>query len=307
MYDSHGIVNHRARILPAISDPGHEAAHRGRLSASLISITGFLRGLPLFVSARPRSPLRVLCIMAFDTLHRCRTSKRLPTGRLRLLAVCLDFEAAANAALDGKESCGDEFRTTRRVLEDAGMFASVTEYMSRLRELETNRPSPGGDDGQFEKVMSYREAVVRLSLSMVATTAFGLQSIEDEFRATQSSDELHLLFRIAMQCQIIDDVLDYSNDASAGLPSFLTASTSLPQSLELTHEAALSYADIQHLRHSAETFPLRLALSAVSNCARLVIVLSRWRQKTSVLWRLSKQCASTLRGFFLCLIAAACR
>lgn len=302
MYDRHGIINHRPLILPAISDPGSATAHCSRLSASLISITSFLRGLPLFISARPKSPLRVLCLMAFDTLHRFRTAKRLPTDRLRLLAVCLDFEAAANAALDRKDSCGHEFRVTRKLLEDAGMSASVTEFTSRLRDLETNRPSPGGDHRQFEKVKSYREAVVRLSLGMVATTAFGLQSIEDEIRATQSDDELHLLFRIAMQCQIIDDVLDYSKDAAAGLPSFLTASTSLPQSLELTHEAALCYADIQHLRHTAETLPLRLALSAVSHCARVVIALGRWRRKTSAPERVSKQLAATLPGGFFDLL-----
>ena len=158
------------------------------------------------------------------------------------------------------------------------MSASVTEFTRRLEELETNRPSPGGDHGQFQKVKSYREAVVRLSLGMLATTAFGHRSIEDEIRATQSDTELNILFRIAMQCQIIDDVLDYSKDAIAGLPSFLTAAASLPQALELTHEAALGYANIQDLRHIPETFPLRLALSAVSDCARLVIAVGRPRK-----------------------------
>ncbi|MEJ7590908.1 MAG: hypothetical protein WKF77_05120 [Planctomycetaceae bacterium] len=280
MYDSNGIINHRPLILAAISDPELAAAQRGRISASLISITSFLRGLPLFISARPMSPLRVLCMMAFDTLRMFRTAKRLSTETLRMLAVCLDFEAAANAAFDRKHSCGNEFRTTRKLLEDAGMTALVTEFTSQLRELETNRPSPGGNHGQFEKVRSYREAVVRLSLAMVATTAFGHQSIEDEIRATQSDAELNILFRIAMQCQIIDDVLDYSKDASAGLPSFLTALTSLPQALELTHEAALSYADVQDLRQSAEAFPLRLALSVVSECAKVVVAFGRRKQKT---------------------------
>ncbi len=278
MYDRNGIINHRSLVLPAISDPGRGVVHRSRISASLFSITSFLRGLPLFISARPKSPLRVLCLMAFDTLHRLRTSKPMPTDRLRLLAVCLDFEAAANAAFDNKSSCGNEFRTTRKLLEAAGMSASLTEFTRRLEELETNRPSPGGDHGQFEKVKSYREAVVRLSLSMLATTAFGHRSIEDEIRATQSDAELNILFRIAMQCQIIDDVLDYSKDAIVGLPSFLTAAASLPQALELTHEAALGYANIQDLRHTSEAFPLRLALSAVSDCARLVIALRRPRK-----------------------------
>ena len=58
----------------------------GPLSSMLIAVTSLLRGLPLFLAARPRTPLRVLCIMVFDTLHRLRTSQRLPIQRIRMLA-----------------------------------------------------------------------------------------------------------------------------------------------------------------------------------------------------------------------------
>ena len=73
-----------------------------------------------------------------------------------------------------------------------------------------------------------------------------------------------MLFRIAMQCQIIDDVLDYPQDMSAGLPSFLTAAESLPQALELSRLAALGYADSRGLPQSGDLFSLRSAPFLVS-------------------------------------------
>jgi hypothetical protein len=71
------------------------------------------------------------------------------------------------------------------------------------------------------------------------------------------------LFQIAMQCQIIDEVLDYSKDMSAGLPSFLTASKSLPQAFELTRLAALGYADERALPRTGDVFLLEFTLQRV--------------------------------------------
>ena len=63
-----------------------------------------------------------------------------------------------------------------------------------------------------------------------------------------------------MQCQIIDDVMDYAEDLSAGLPSFLTASASLPQAMELTADASRYYAaSASFICHAM--FPLRVALT----------------------------------------------
>jgi hypothetical protein len=139
---------------------------------------------------------------------------------------------------------------------------------------------PGGDHWQFQKVGLYREAVVRLSLGLVASTAHGNQRLDDAIRATCCDADLNILFRIVMQCQIIDDVLDYSKDMSAGLPSFLTACKSLPQAFELTRLAALGYADDRDLPRTGDLFPLRAALFLVSTCAKLVIALGQWRQRS---------------------------
>jgi hypothetical protein len=122
----------------------------------------------------------------------------------------------------------------------------------------------------------YREAVVRLSLGMVAATANGNQSLDAGICATDCDADLKILFRIVMQCQIIDDVLDYRKDLSAGLPSFLTATRSLAQASELTRLAALGYADDRDLPRTGDVFALRSALFLISAFAKLVFVPGHW-------------------------------
>jgi hypothetical protein len=208
--------------------------------------------------------------MAFDTLHRLRHSKPLAVARRRTLAALLDFGACANAMFDNKEYCRKEMGLTRRILDEAGLNSSVEEFLWRLSEMERERPSPL-DPGQCYEVRFYREAVVRLYLGMVASTAMGAHCIDEGIRTTNCDDDLIILFRIAMQCQIIDDVLDYSKDRSAGLPGFLTASESLPEAIKLTRQAAGDYANTRDLPRSDNVFPLRIALFLVSTCAKLMI------------------------------------
>ncbi len=232
-----------------------------------------LRGLALLLSGRPRTPLRVLCIVAFDTLAVLRHGKRLSPPELKMLAALLDFGACANAAFDHKRECRQERRVTRGLLEEAGIGSHVAEYLRRLGRLESGRPRPGGNRWQFQKVSLYREAVIRLSLGMVATAARATPCLDEAVAATHGDGDLNLLFRIVMQCQIMDDVLDYAQDRAAGLPSFLTACQSLPQALEATQRAARGYADDRHMARAADVFPLRAALFLVSMSTRLVVSL----------------------------------
>jgi hypothetical protein len=257
----------------------HFKRRHGRISACLASVRCFLRGLPLFFSAAPKTPLRVLCIMAFDSVHVLRSSKPLPRHRLRVLAALLDFGACANAALDHKAFCTTDCQRARLHLQEAGLDPMVDDYVRQLRELEQRRPAPGGGPRQFEEVRSYREAVARLSLGIVAETAFGDEGVETGIVATHRDEALEILFRIVMQCQIIDDILDYAKDASAGLPSFLTAAASLPQAIELTAQTAGDYATRSDLAKSGELFPLRIALFAVSALTKVVIRLRFWQHR----------------------------
>ena len=246
------------------------------------AISSFLRGLPLFLARRPRTPLRVLCIMAFDLLHRLGHAAPLARDRIRTLAALLDFGACANAVFDNKNCCRHEYHRTLRLLEEVGIGPEAAEYLRRLRDLEAVRPSPGGDDRRLREVARYREDVVRLSLGMVAAIAEGRPSLHESIRATGCQGDLNLLFRIVMLCQIIDDVLDYRRDLSGGLPSFLTAADSLPKSFEFTRHAAHGYADGGHVPHRLGAFPLQAALSLVSIGTQLMIALARLRLMYSV-------------------------
>jgi hypothetical protein len=222
--------------------------------------------------------LRVLCIIALDTLHVLRHSQPLPRKRISELATFLDFQACTNAAWDRKDLCDAEYQAIRQRLEKAGLGLRIEEYLSRLRELERRRPSIGGDYRRFNEVRAYREAVARLSLVIVTAIALNGECLEEEIRATHFDSDVKTLFRIVMQCQIIDDVLDYTEDVSAGLPSFLTASASLRQAMELTARAARSYAGSPEGPSADDVFPVRMALRVVTAVTRLVVRVAHPRR-----------------------------
>jgi|SoiMethySBSTD1v2_1073268.scaffolds.fasta_scaffold05772_2 hypothetical protein len=255
------------------------------MSDSLVAVTRLLRGLPLFFSPAPRTPLRVLCIIALDTLHVIRHSRPLPRKRIRALALLLDFQAGTNAAWDRKDLCHAEHDAIRQRLENAGLRVSIDEYLDRLRDLESRRPSIGGDNRRFDEVRSYREAVVRLSLATVTAVAWSTERLDEMIRATESDSDLEALFRMAMQCQIIDDVVDYREDLSAGLPSFLTACASLPVAMKLTGIAARSYGARRKPLSSSAVFPLRMALSILTAVARLFVQGARYTTSSTSLPR----------------------
>jgi hypothetical protein len=232
---------------------------------SLVSVACLLRGLPLFFAAAPRTPLRVLGIIALNTIHLLRHSRPLTRTRIRELAMFLDLEGCANADWDRKDLCAAEYQALRHRLEMAGLGLCIEEYLGRLRDLESRRPSIA--DGCFDDAREYREGVARLSIATAAAIALNAQSLDDAIQSTRRDPDVGTLFRILMQCQIIDDVMDYEEDVEAGLPSFLTASASLPETMALTAEAARSYAISD--RHAV--FPLRIALSIVSAITRLVL------------------------------------
>lgn len=245
----------------------------GKFLASVTAAASILRGIPFFFRASPRTPLRVLCLMAFDTLHVLWNSRRLSKQRLASLATLLDFGACANAFFDSKEFDRDTYRRTRQALADANLNEPIDEYVTKLRELERQRPLPKGDDRSHRDVRTYREAVVRLSLGIVDTVADDRRSVEYGIMQTHHDDGLNLLFRLAMLCQIIDDVLDWPKDLVTGIPSFMTAHASRSRAIELTRDAANDYC--QNLPAIAHLFPLRVALRSLSMITRLMLTTSR--------------------------------
>jgi hypothetical protein len=235
----------------------------------------FLGGLPLFFRATPRTPLRALCVIALDTVHVLRNGRPLSRSRIQQLAAFLDFQACTNAVWDGKDLCASEYRALRQQLESTGLGVWMTEYLRRVGELETQRPSIGGDRQRFDDVRSYREAVVRLSLATITAIALNAERLDEGIRATYCDRDVAALFRMAMQCQIIDDVIDYRQDLSAGLPSFLTASASLDQALASTADAARYYGASRGPSAGGGVFPLEAALRVITLVSKLVVGVAR--------------------------------
>jgi hypothetical protein len=242
-----------------------------------VALACFLNRLPLFFCATPKTPLRVLCIIALDLVHVLRNARPLPRNRCKQLAAFLDFQAGTNAVWDGKDLCEPEYRALRQRLESAGLGLWITEYHSRLRQLETRRPSIGGDLRRFDAARSYREAVARLSLATVTAIALNAECLDEGIRATDCDSDVAALFRMAMQCQIIDDVIDYRQDLSAGLPSFLTASASLPQAIALTADAVRFYGARRGHPAGGGVFPLEAALHAITLVTKLVVGVAQRR------------------------------
>ena len=256
---------------------GVTAPRPGRLRAAIVSLACFLHGLPLFFRATPKTPLRVLCVIALDTVHVLRHGRPLPRSRRKQLAAFLDLQACANAVWDGKNLCASEYRALRQQLERVGLGEWIAEYLIRLRELETRRPAIGGDSQRFNNVRSYREAVARLALGAVTAIALNAERLDKGIQATYCDADVAALFRMAMQCQIMDDVIDYRKDLSAGLPSFLTATASSQQAITLTAEAVRFYGASREPSAGGAVFPLEAALQVITLVTRLVVGVVRRR------------------------------
>ena len=183
----------------------------------------------------------------------------------------LDFLGCANAAWDHKTLCRPEYEATRQRLERAGLGAHIGIYLRRLRALESRRPPIGGDRRKFEEVRSYREAVARLCVETAAAIALDAQCPEEANVETERDTDVETLVLILLQCQIIDDVVDYADDLSAALPSFLTATGSLSQALELTSAAARSYGANRQGASAGAICPVRITLALFTASARVAV------------------------------------
>jgi hypothetical protein len=243
------------------------------MRAAFTSLACLFRGVPFLFRAAPATPLRVLCIVALDTIHVRRHSSPLTRQRREELSILLDFQACTNAAWDDKPLRSSEYHAWRERLEAAGLASWIREYLERLRHLETERPTVGNGVQRVETVREYREAVVRLSLATVAGIALHARHIDEAIDATDADGDVATLFHMAMQCQVIDDVLDYTEDLASGLPGFLTAAP-LTQALASTARAVRSYGRGRTYRSGM--FPLRSALNVLTALAALSVRAARW-------------------------------
>jgi len=236
-----------------------------------VALASLLRHAPRFLHDSPRTPLRVLCIAALDTAHVLRFKTPMPRARVDALAMFLDFGACTNAAWDRKPLDEAERVALRQRLDASGETARIDEYLTRLGDLESRRPPLGGNHRRFDEVRAYREGVVRVSLATATAIAMGTESVQAELRATERDSNFETLFRIVMQCQIVDDVLDYREDRASGLPSFLTSVRHLQQAIVMTADAVRAYGGHWERSATRGVLPLRLALRAVTFLTSLIL------------------------------------
>lgn len=250
-------------------------ARRGRVYACVVSSVSLLRGIEIMVRARPRTLLRVLCAVTFDTVYKLRTSRRLPFHRLEMILMLLECGACINRHFDRKGFDRHAYRGLRTKLKQAGMNRLAVAYTKQIKAIENGRPSPGGDALRYQDVRAYREAVIRLSLALVTAAAFDFDSPDDGLAVLRDKGDFEIICRIVMQCQVIDDVLDERKDRAAGLPSFLTATVSRGLALEMTEDLIADYREAKNLEPTRAAFAFQIALAAVSAIAWFVLQVKR--------------------------------
>jgi hypothetical protein len=181
-----------------------------RAAASVLS--GFCRPR----REQPGTPLRTLCVAAFDFTARA-DGQRLGLEKRRALNSVLDLGALINDHFDEHRFCKRAYRRLRRQLAgDETARAVYRDYFRRLRRIERNRPRLRlpCQANILKQVAGYREDVVQLSLSALAAIALG----------PPAKDAcLPHLFSLVMLLQISDDLLDWRSDWRKRLPSFVTA------------------------------------------------------------------------------------
>jgi len=246
-----------------------ERASHGPLRSSVVLTRCFLRGLPYFFRATPATPLRVLGIMALNTLRVLRTSRPLSERKTRDLAMVMDFLGSTNATWDDKHPNKAQHQALRHRLEDAGLGACIDGYLTQLQLLESRRPAIRGGEQRCADARSYREAVAHLCVAVVTAIALEL-NLEDAIHVAHDDADVDALVRILLQCQIIDDIVDYRGDLAAGLPSFLTATSSLAQALSLATGAARSYG-ARPAGSRPGILPFRLTLGVFTVAAKIAL------------------------------------
>ncbi len=268
-------------------DRGPWCLRPGRIRSTIAALVASARGIPLFFRASPRTPLRSLGIIALDVLHRLRRARRLPSVTVRRLSLFLDFQGCANAEWDDKPLSRTHYDTLRARLIDEGLGPCIESYLHHLQVLESTRPAAGGTLDGFDDIRRYREAVARLSLQTAAAIALSPPSSTRIVTAADcdGDSDVDLLVRVLIQCQVVDDVLDYETDMSAGLPSFLTACAPVAQSLALTDRAVRGYLSEGLRGTGPAVFPFRVALLGSTAITMVVLRAALWRYRRDHAWK----------------------
>src|SRR5262245_13846679 len=168
---------------------------------------------PLLLASRPKTPLRVFCIAAFEFLARLRGGT-LGRGRRLALAHACDFGSLRDEDYDQRRLDAAGYRLVRCRLRGMAPEAATSRYLRQLRQAERNRPVlASSNPGVVNAVIAYRTWVLDLSLRWLQEIS-GL-SVE--------SVKFHVLLSLVNLLQIADDLLDWKDDQAFHRPSYVTA------------------------------------------------------------------------------------
>jgi hypothetical protein len=167
----------------------------------------------MLVAAHPRTPLRMLGIVAFEYLARLRGGTLGRQRRLAMAHAC-DFGSLRNDYYDRQSLDATEYRSLRSILRRTAPEASTSRYIQSLRQAERNRPILAASTPKVvDAVIAYRTRVLDLTLRWLQEIS-GLSVDTLKFNAFLS---------VAGLTQIADDLLDWKDDQASRRPSYVTA------------------------------------------------------------------------------------
>ncbi len=171
---------------------------------------------PLLLAPRPKTPLRILCIAAFEFLARLQ-GEMLGKRRRLAMALACDFGSLCDDHYDHGRLDVAQYRSLRRELWGLAPETATSRYIWELRQAERGRPILSeSDPGMADAVIAmieYRTAVLELSLRwMQEISGLSLEGVK-----------FNVLLDLVGLMQIADDVLDWKEDQAAGCPSYVTA------------------------------------------------------------------------------------
>jgi hypothetical protein len=212
---------------------------------------------PMLLEARPRTPLRVFCIAAFEYLARLGGGTLGRRRRLALAHAC-DFGSLRDEYYDEQKLDLTEYRSLRSALRRIAPEAGTFRYIQELRKAERGRPILSASaPGLANAIIGYRASVIDLSLRWLQVIS-GLAVERARF---------HSLVSLVCLMQLADDLLDWKDDQAGRCPSYVTAflleqpRTGIATALRLQADALLQRT-VGAARQDAGAVPFALAGAA---------------------------------------------
>jgi hypothetical protein len=167
----------------------------------------------MLLAARPKTPLRVFCIAAFEFLARLRGGTLGRRRRLAMAHAC-DFGSLRDDYYDNHKLDATEYRSLRCQLRRIAPEGATSRYIRQLRQAERNRPILAASTPETANaVVAYRTWVLDLSLRWLQEiSGLSIQSVK-----------FHVLLSLVGLLQLADDLLDWKDDQAVRRPSYVTA------------------------------------------------------------------------------------